>query len=49
MASAINYRVGQTRANNAFVQLGAAADLAVRCDQSSGNVQVIIDVNGYFQ
>jgi metallopeptidase family M12-like protein len=49
MASSINYRAGQTRANNGFAQLGTAADLAIRCDQSSGNVQVIIDVNGYFQ
>jgi len=48
-ASAINYRVGETRANNQLVRLGATGGLAVRCDQSSGNVQVIIDVNGYFQ
>ena len=48
-ATAINYRAGQTRANNAFAPLGTAGALAVRCDQTSGNVQVIIDVNGYFQ
>jgi hypothetical protein len=49
VASQINYRAGQTRANNGFAPLGATGDLAVRCDQASGNVQVIIDVNGYFQ
>ena len=49
LASTINYGAGQTRANNQAAPLGSAASLAVRCDQSSGNVQVIIDVNGYFQ
>ena len=49
LASAINYGAGQTRANNQAAPLGSAASLAVQCDQSSGNVQVIIDVNGYFQ
>jgi metallopeptidase family M12-like protein len=48
-ATAINYRAGQTRANNDLAPLGTAGSLAVRCDQPSGNVQVIIDVNGYFQ
>lgn len=48
-ATAINYRAGQTRANNGFAPLGTAGTLAVRCNQASGNVQVIIDVNGYFQ
>ena len=48
-ATAINYRAGQTRANNGFAPLGTAGTLAVHCDQPSGNVQVIIDVNGYFQ
>ncbi len=48
-ATAINYRANQTRANNASAALGTAGSLAVRCDQTSGNVQVIIDVNGYFQ
>jgi len=49
LASAINYGAGQTRANNQATPLGSAASLAVQCDQSSGNVQVIIDVSGYFQ
>ncbi len=48
-ATAINYRANQTRANNGSAPLGTAGSLAVRCDQISGNVQVIIDVNGYFQ
>lgn len=48
-ASAINYRAGQTRANNTTTGLGTGGAVVVRCDQSSGNVQVILDVNGYYQ
>jgi Metallo-peptidase family M12 len=48
-SSAINYRAGQTRANNATAPLGTGGGLVVRCDQSQGNVQAIIDVNGYYQ
>lgn len=48
-ASAMNYRAGQTRANNAVALLGVGGGLGVRCDQLSGTVQVIIDVNGYFE
>jgi hypothetical protein len=48
-ASAINYRAGQARANNATAQLGTGGAAVVRCDQPSGNVHVIIDVNGYYQ
>jgi hypothetical protein len=48
-SSAINYSAGQTRANNATAALGTSGGLVVRCDQSQGNVQAIIDVNGYYQ
>lgn len=48
-ASTINYRAGQTRANNAMALLGAGGSLGVRCDQTSGTVHAIIDVNGYFE
>jgi hypothetical protein len=47
--STINYRAGQTRANNAIVVLGLNGDIAVFCAQSSGTVEFILDVNGYFQ
>lgn len=49
LATAINYGPGQTRANNSVAPLGTGAGLAVRSDQSTGNVHVIIDVNGYYQ
>jgi hypothetical protein len=48
--SVINYRAGQTRANNGVISLGASGDLTVRCDQpGGGTVHFILDVNGYFQ
>ncbi|HYK41926.1 MAG TPA: hypothetical protein VE007_06000 [Thermoanaerobaculia bacterium] len=47
--SNINYQAGQTRANNAVLLLGAAGDVSVYVGQSSGAVDFILDVNGYFQ
>ncbi len=49
VVSTINYRAGQTRANNMVAGLGGAGDLGVRCDQNSGTVHLIVDVNGYFR
>jgi hypothetical protein len=45
----INYGAGQTRANNSAAPLGSSGGLAVHCDQASGTVQFILDVNGYYQ
>jgi hypothetical protein len=46
----VNYSPGQTRASSAFVGLGATTGaLEVFVGQQSGEVQVIIDVSGYFQ
>jgi hypothetical protein len=47
--STMNYRAGQTRANNAIVPLGAGGLVSVYCSQGSGSVHVILDINGYFQ
>jgi hypothetical protein len=47
--SSINYRLGQTRANNAIIVLGSGGAFTVRCVQTSGTVHFILDVNGYFQ
>lgn len=49
LVSSVNYRAGQTRANNAILQLGAAGDVAVISGQPSGTVHFILDVNGYFE
>jgi parallel beta-helix repeat protein len=45
----IDYRAAQTRANNAVATPGGTGNLTVQCDQGSGAVHVILDVNGYFQ
>ena len=47
--STINYGAGQTRANNAIVQVGAGGAIAAACGQSSGTTHFIIDVIGYFR
>jgi hypothetical protein len=49
ISTTISYSSGQTRANNMLAPIGTAGGVAVHCDQSSGNVQFILDVNGYFQ
>jgi hypothetical protein len=47
--STINYSVGQTRANNAIVQVGANGSIVATCGQLSGTTHFIIDVIGYFR
>ncbi len=46
--SALNFGVGSTRANNAVVSLGAGGGIVVAAAMASGAVDVIVDVNGYF-
>jgi Tol biopolymer transport system component len=48
-ASVLNYAPGQTRANSAVTFLGPSGEVTIRCDQSAGAVDVILDVNGYFE
>jgi hypothetical protein len=49
LASTINFRSAQTRANNAIVPLGAGGAIAIFYGQASGNTaDVIVDLNGYF-
>ena len=45
----INYSAGQTRANNGVLSVGSGGYFFVHCEQSSGSVQFILDVSGYFQ
>jgi uncharacterized repeat protein (TIGR01451 family) len=47
--SSINYRPGETRANNAVVALSASGGLSALCSQASGSSHMILDVNGYFE
>jgi uncharacterized repeat protein (TIGR01451 family) len=50
LVSTLNYVAGQTRANNAVTVLNASGEIAVFAGQATGTtVEVIIDVNGYFQ
>jgi cytochrome b561 len=49
LVSTLNYSAGQTRANNAIVQLGAGGAIAVTCGQAAGTAHFIIDVVGYFR
>jgi hypothetical protein len=49
LVSSMNYRAGQTRANNVTIPLGSGGTLAVRCVQGSGTAHFIVDVNGYYQ
>jgi len=46
--SAINFKAGVTRANNGVVSLGDGGGIAVFAALASGTVDVIVDVNGYF-
>jgi plastocyanin len=49
LAATMNYNLGGIRANNAIIPLGALADIAVHCGQGTGTVDMVVDVNGYFQ
>jgi hypothetical protein len=49
VVSTINYRAGQTRANNAILTLGSGGGVTIHCGQSSGTTHAILDVTGYFQ
>jgi len=48
-ASAINFRPGIVRANNAVVSLGVSGAISVQCDMASGGTNLLIDVAGYFR
>lgn len=48
--SVLNFSAGQTRANNAIVSIGGTPSGTITVFNSSGgNVDVIVDVNGYFR
>ena len=52
LASLINFSPGQTRSNNALLTLARTGTGNVTANavvQGAGNVQLIVDVNGYFQ
>jgi hypothetical protein len=48
-AMSLSYAAGRTRANNVAAGLSRSGGLAIRGDQASGAVHVIVDVNGYYE
>jgi glucose/arabinose dehydrogenase/PKD repeat protein len=49
-SSSINFRAGQTRANNAVVSLDASGQLSVTCAMAgTSSTHFLLDVVGYFQ
>lgn len=48
-SSILNYVIGKTRAGNAILKLNSLASTTAHCSQASGSVDVILDVNGYFE
>ena len=49
-SSTLNFNAGQTRANNAVIPLATDSSGTVKVlNQSTGTVQLIIDIDGYFQ
>jgi hypothetical protein len=50
LATHINFNPGRTRANNGMLALSHDAQLSLAIqNESAGSVDVIVDVNGYFQ
>jgi hypothetical protein len=49
LVSSLNYRPGETRANNAIVAVNGLGELAVYCAQVTGTAHLVLDVNGYFE
>jgi hypothetical protein len=49
-SSNVNFRPGQTRANNAIVSLNASGQFSVTCAMAgAGTTHFLVDVVGYFQ
>jgi hypothetical protein len=49
LVSTLNWRPGQTRANNAIALLFAGGGVTVHVDQASGTVHLVVDVVGYYK
>ena len=47
--STLNFRAGQTRANNAIIPLGPSGVLRVSSGQASGTTHLVLDVTGSFR
>jgi calcineurin-like phosphoesterase family protein len=47
--SAVSFKAGQTRADNALLALGMSGQVTVRCAIPSGTAHFVLDVTGYFE
>ena len=47
--SSVNFSAGQTRAGNVILTLSPSGAVRAHCGASSGTVDLVLDVNGYFQ
>lgn len=48
-SSTINFRLGQTRANNATLPLSPEGRASIFCGMASGSVHAILDISGYYE
>jgi len=48
LASTVSFRTGTTRANNALIALSSGGSIAVK-NNSAGALDIVVDVNGYYQ
>lgn len=48
LASTLNYRMSQVRANNAIIPVGSGGGISVFCGQGDGTTEFLVDVNGFF-
>ena len=49
LITAINFAANQTRTNNAILGLGWGTGLVTVQNDAGGTVQLVVDVNGYYQ
>lgn len=47
--STVNFKTNQTRANNAVLPLTSTYYLIAKAEMASGQVDLVVDVNGYYQ
>lgn len=48
VASTLNYRMSQVRANNTIIPVGSGGSISVFCGQGSGTTDFLFDVTGFF-
>ena len=49
ITATINYNMNQTRSKGAVIKLGPGGTITVKCNQGAGTMDLVLDVNGYFE